>query len=80
MVTGHLLPDLSYVLVLRHREPDAKPPDPSLMKPILPSVFKGAVVSVAILAALFFLTYLPQVAVLAFVSGPLGASRAKALM
>ncbi|KAK1922928.1 hypothetical protein DB88DRAFT_493169 [Papiliotrema laurentii] len=44
---------------------------PSLMKPILPSVFKGAVVSVAILAALFFLTYLPQVAVLAFVSGPL---------
>jgi hypothetical protein len=47
-------------------------PDPSLIKPILPGLFRGALVSLAIIAALFFFTYLPQVAVLAFVSGPLG--------
>ncbi|RSH83887.1 hypothetical protein EHS25_005502 [Saitozyma podzolica] len=44
---------------------------PSLVRPILPALFKGVVLSIAVLVALFFFAYLPQVAVLAFVSGPL---------
>jgi len=52
-------------------------PDPSLIKPILPGLTRGVIVSLGIVAALFFFTYLPQVAVLAFVSGPLGESHAQ---
>ncbi|WVR04485.1 hypothetical protein IAU60_001489 [Kwoniella sp. DSM 27419] len=44
---------------------------PALIKPLTPILFKGVLLSVAVVAAMFFLTYLPQVAVLAFVSGPL---------
>ncbi|WVF69993.1 hypothetical protein IAT40_004778 [Kwoniella sp. CBS 6097] len=44
---------------------------PSLIRPLTPILFKGILFSVAIVAGLFFFTYLPQVAVLAFVSGPL---------
>lgn len=47
-------------------------PEPSLIRPVLPVLFKGILVSIGIVAALFFFTYLPHVAVLAFVSGPLG--------
>ena len=47
-------------------------PDPSVMKPIIPALFRGTLMALAVVAALFFFTYLPQVAVLAFVSGPLG--------
>lgn len=45
--------------------------NPALLKPIMPSLLKGTAVSVAIVIAMFIFTYLPQVAVLAFVSGPL---------
>ena len=46
--------------------------DPSLMQPLLPTLFKGALMSVGVVAGMFGLTYLPQVAVLALISGPLG--------
>ncbi len=46
--------------------------DPSLLQPLLPVLFKGVVMSLAVVAGFFALTYLPQVAVLAFISGPLG--------
>lgn len=42
------------------------------MQPLVPTILKGGLVSLGVLAAMFFLTYLPQVAVLAIVSGPLG--------
>ncbi|WVQ84119.1 hypothetical protein IAT38_006264 [Cryptococcus sp. DSM 104549] len=44
---------------------------PSLIKPLLPTLFKGILMSAGVVVALFAFTYLPQVAVLAFVSGPL---------
>ncbi|WRT64949.1 uncharacterized protein IL334_001890 [Kwoniella shivajii] len=44
---------------------------PALMGPLLPTIFKGVLLSLGVVAGLFFFTYLPQVAVLAFVSGPL---------
>ncbi|KAK4688815.1 hypothetical protein P7C73_g1312, partial [Tremellales sp. Uapishka_1] len=44
---------------------------PTLAKPLLPTLFQGLLMSLAVVAAMFFLTYLPQVAVLAIVSGPL---------
>jgi hypothetical protein len=43
-----------------------------LVKPLLPTIFRGIIISIGIVAAMFFFTYLPQVAVLAFISGPLG--------
>ena len=46
--------------------------DPSIITPLLPALFKGIILSFATIAALFTFTYLPQVAILAFVSGPLG--------
>lgn len=48
--------------------------DPSLIKPLAPSLLKGIIISLAIVAGLFAIAYLPQVAILAFVSGPLGES------
>jgi len=42
----------------------------------MPSLLKGAVMSIAIVAGMFFFTYLPQVAALAFVSGPLAFAAA----
>lgn len=47
---------------------------PKLLQPLLPTLGTALLVSVGVLVAMFFLTYLPQVAVLAFVSGPLGES------
>ncbi|WWD22116.1 hypothetical protein CI109_106605 [Kwoniella shandongensis] len=44
---------------------------PALVKPLLPTLFKGVLMSAGVVAGLFAFTYLPQVAVLAFVSGPL---------
>ncbi|WVN87230.1 uncharacterized protein L203_102407 [Cryptococcus depauperatus CBS 7841] len=44
---------------------------PSLIKPLVPALGKGILLSVATVAALFMFTYLPQVAVLSIVSGPL---------
>jgi len=49
---------------------------PALIKPLLPSLVKGVVVSAGIVVAMFFFTYLPQVAVLAFVTGPLAFAAA----
>lgn len=46
-------------------------PDPSLARPLIPSLIKGVLLSLGVVAGMFFFTYLPQVAVLAFVSGPL---------
>jgi hypothetical protein len=46
--------------------------DPGLARPLLPALFKGVFVSLAVVAGFFTFTYLPQVAMLAFVSGPLG--------
>ena len=46
--------------------------DPSLLSPLLPTIAKGIVMSIGVVAGMFGLTYLPQVAVLAFISGPLG--------
>ena len=46
--------------------------DPSLLQPLLPTLAKGVAMSVGVVAGMFGLTYLPQVAVLAFISGPLG--------
>jgi hypothetical protein len=62
----HLLSSKSYL------ELCADNPDPSLIQPVLPTLIKGTAVSFGIVVALFIFTYLPQVAVLAFVSGPLG--------
>lgn len=42
------------------------------MQPLLPTLLKGVLMSLGVVAAMFGLTYLPQVAVLAFISGPLG--------
>ena len=47
---------------------------PNLIKPVLPVFFKGILLSLGVVAALFFFLYLPHVAVLAFISGPLGES------
>ena len=47
---------------------------PNLAKPVLPVLLKGVVLSLGIVAAMFFFLYLPHVAVLAFISGPLGMS------
>lgn len=44
---------------------------------MLPTLFKAALAAVGVIAAMFFFTYLPQVAVLAIVSGPLGMSGRK---
>lgn len=44
---------------------------PSLLSPLLPTIAKGIVMSIGVVAGMFGLTYLPQVAVLAFISGPL---------
>ncbi|RXK35336.1 hypothetical protein M231_07408 [Tremella mesenterica] len=38
---------------------------PSLIRPLIPTLFKGVLVSLAVIVALFTLTYLPQVAFLA---------------
>ncbi len=46
--------------------------DPRLLSPLLPVIIRAVLVSLGVVAAMFFFTYLPQVAVLAFVSGPLG--------
>jgi hypothetical protein len=48
--------------------------DPSLLQPMIPTLLKAAAAAVAVLIGMFFFTYLPQVAVLAFVTGPLGTS------
>ncbi|KAK6903901.1 hypothetical protein L486_03476 [Kwoniella mangroviensis CBS 10435] len=53
---------------------------PALIRPLLPTLFKGVLVSVGVVAALFSFTYLPQVAVLAFVSGPLAFALAVPLV
>ena len=39
---------------------------------MLPTLFKAALAAVGVIAGMFFFAYLPQVAVLAIVSGPLG--------
>ncbi|KAJ9101711.1 hypothetical protein QFC21_003049 [Naganishia friedmannii] len=44
---------------------------PSLLQPMIPTLLKAAAAAVAVLIGMFFFTYLPQVAVLAFVTGPL---------
>ncbi|WWC67754.1 uncharacterized protein I206_101666 [Kwoniella pini CBS 10737] len=44
---------------------------PALIKPLIPTLVKGVLVSLGVVVALFTFAYLPQVAVLAFVSGPL---------
>lgn len=41
---------------------------------MIPTLLKAAAAAVGVIVAMFFFTYLPQVAVLAFVTGPLGAS------
>lgn len=72
---GCLLPRLSYanlLLLLLLRAPILIDPDPSLVKPLVPTILRGILISLAIVAGMFFFTYLPQVAVLAFISGPLG--------
>jgi len=42
------------------------------MKPLFPVILRAVLTSVGVLGAMFIFTYLPQVAVLAFVTGPLG--------
>ncbi|WWC87068.1 uncharacterized protein L201_001954 [Kwoniella dendrophila CBS 6074] len=44
---------------------------PALIKPLLPTLFKGVLISIGVVVGAFSFAYLPQVAVLAFVSGPL---------
>ncbi|GHJ86363.1 hypothetical protein NliqN6_2765 [Naganishia liquefaciens] len=44
---------------------------PSLLQPMLPTLFKAALAAVGVIAGMFFFAYLPQVAVLAIISGPL---------
>lgn len=46
--------------------------DPTLIRPLLPIIFKGILMSAGVIAALFAFAYLPQVAILAVISGPLG--------
>lgn len=46
--------------------------DPNLMKPLFPVILRAVLTSIGVLGAMFIFTYLPQVAVLAFVTGPLG--------
>jgi hypothetical protein len=46
------------------------------MKPLIPVLLRAAGTSLAVLIGMFTFTYLPQVAVLAFVTGPLGMSTA----
>lgn len=41
---------------------------------MIPTLLKAAAAAVGVIIAMFFFTYLPQVAVLAVVSGPLGKS------
>lgn len=48
--------------------------DPSLLQPMIPTLLKAAAAAVGVIIAMFFFTYLPQVAVLAIVTGPLGMS------
>lgn len=45
--------------------------NPKLLEGVYPVVYKSAVWSIAITVAMFLFTYLPQVGVLAFISGPL---------
>ena len=63
--TAWLYPVRGVVYLLTH---------PNLIKPVLPVFFKGILLSLAVVAVLFFFLYLPHVAVLAFISGPLGKS------
>ncbi|KZV71543.1 hypothetical protein PENSPDRAFT_650559 [Peniophora sp. CONT] len=44
---------------------------PSLIRPLLPALSKGILIALATVVVFFTFTYLPQVAVLVFVSGPL---------
>jgi hypothetical protein len=44
------------------------------MKPLFPVILRAVLTSVGVLGAMFIFTYVPQVAVLAFVTGPLGES------
>ncbi|ODN75482.1 hypothetical protein L202_06615 [Cryptococcus amylolentus CBS 6039] len=44
---------------------------PTLIKPLLPTILKGVALSAAAVVFLFTFTYLPQVGILVFVSGPL---------
>lgn len=48
--------------------------DPGLLIPLVPSLVQALLMSIGVLAGMFFFTYLPQVAVLAVVTGPLGES------
>ncbi|KAG8827875.1 hypothetical protein FRC19_011576 [Serendipita sp. 401] len=43
---------------------------PALFKPVLPNIIKSTLFTIGVTVLLFILTYLPTVAVLAFVSGP----------
>lgn len=45
------------------------------MKPLIPVITRAILTSIAVIGTMFMLTYLPQVAVLAVVSGPLGESK-----
>ncbi|KIR42613.1 hypothetical protein I307_00961 [Cryptococcus deuterogattii 99/473] len=44
---------------------------PTLIRPLLPVIIKGILMSAGVVTALFAFAYLPQVAVLAVISGPL---------
>ncbi|KAJ9110762.1 hypothetical protein QFC20_002803 [Naganishia adeliensis] len=44
---------------------------PTLLQPMIPTLLKAAAAAVGVIVAMFFFTYLPQVAVLALVTGPL---------
>ncbi|CAG7851027.1 SubName: Full=Uncharacterized protein {ECO:0000313/EMBL:CCA74090.1} [Serendipita indica DSM 11827] len=44
---------------------------PTLLKPVLPAILSATLFTICVTIALFVFTYLPTVAVLAFVSGPL---------
>ena len=46
--------------------------DPNLIKPLVPVVLRAIMTSIGVLAVMFTFGYLPTVAVLAVVSGPLG--------
>lgn len=47
---------------------------PELFQSVKPIIYKSALLSAAVVIAMFVFTYLPQVALLAFVTGPLGTS------
>lgn len=47
-------------------------PDPTLIGPVLPLLLRALLISAGVVAACFFLLYLPQVAWLALFTGPLG--------